>query len=52
MTVTYHRDVEQGSIQWFELRRGILTASEMKLIVSVEGGGTITKYRATGLIPD
>lgn len=52
MTVTYHRDVEQGSIQWFELRRGILTASEMKLIVSVEGGGTITKYRATGTVPD
>jgi len=32
--ITYHRDVEQGSIQWFELRRGILTASEMKLIIT------------------
>lgn len=32
--ITYHREVEQGSIQWFELRRGILTASEMKLIIT------------------
>lgn len=34
MTITYHRDVEQGSIQWLELRRGILTSSEMKLIIT------------------
>lgn len=32
--VVIHREVEQGSIQWFELRRGILTASEMKLIIT------------------
>lgn len=32
--VVIHRDVEQGSLQWFELRRGILTSSEMKLIIS------------------
>lgn len=32
--VVIHRDVEQGSIQWFELRRGLLTASEMKLIIT------------------
>jgi len=33
MTVTYH-DVEQGSIDWHNLRCGILTASEMKLIIT------------------
>lgn len=27
-------EVEQGSDEWFELRRGILTASEMKLIIT------------------
>jgi hypothetical protein len=30
----YHRDVEQGSIAWLELRRGVLSASEMKLIIT------------------
>ena len=30
----YHRDVEQGSPEWHALRCGILTASEMKLIVT------------------
>ena len=34
MSVTIHRDVEQGSQTWLNLRLGILTASEMKLIVS------------------
>lgn len=34
MTVKIHADVEQGSDEWFELRRGILTASEMKLILT------------------
>jgi hypothetical protein len=29
----YHRDVEQGSIQWLELV-GVLSASEMKLIIT------------------
>lgn len=32
--ITYHREVYQGSEEWLELRRGILTASEMKLIVT------------------
>lgn len=32
--VVYHRDVEQGSIAWHNLRCGILTASEMKLIIT------------------
>jgi len=34
MTITYHPDVVQGSEEWFALRRGRLTASEMKLIVT------------------
>lgn len=34
MTVTYHTEIEQGSDQWAQLRRGILTASEMKLIIT------------------
>lgn len=34
MTITYHRDIEQGTPEWLELRRGILTASEMKLIIT------------------
>lgn len=33
MTIKYH-NVEQGSAQWLECRRGLLTASEMKLIVT------------------
>lgn len=32
--VVIHRDIEQGSIPWFELRLGILTASEMKYVIS------------------
>lgn len=50
MGVIFH-DVDQGSDEWLALRCGILTASEMKLIVAVEGGGTIVKYRATGDMP-
>lgn len=34
MTITYHPDVAQGSDEWFKLRCGKLTASEMKLIVT------------------
>lgn len=34
MTVTYHDKVVQGSIEWTELRCGLLTASEMKLIIT------------------
>lgn len=51
-SVTYHMDVAQGSEEWTGLRRGLLTASEMKLIVSMEGGGTVTSYRASGANPD
>ena len=32
--VTIHRDVEQGSVRWHELRCGRLCASEMKLILT------------------
>lgn len=32
--ITYHESVLQGSDEWFELRRGILTASEVKLILT------------------
>jgi len=30
----YHADIVQGSDEWLEMRRGILTASEMKLIIT------------------
>lgn len=32
--VTIHREFEQGSEQWLNARRGILTSSEMKLIIT------------------
>lgn len=32
--VKYHNDVTQGSDEWLECRRGLLTASEMKLILT------------------
>lgn len=34
MTVRYHKHVAQGSADWFKLRCGLLTASEMKLILT------------------
>lgn len=34
MTITLHREIIQGSDEWYELRRGLLTASEMKLCVT------------------
>ena len=34
MTITYHRDLIQGDTPWLEARRGLLTASEMKLIIT------------------
>ncbi|MGM9512424.1 lambda exonuclease family protein [Larkinella sp. GY13] len=34
MTIKYYENIVQGSDEWFELRRGILTASEMKHIVT------------------
>ncbi len=34
MTITYHRDLIQGSDEWEASRRGLLTASEMKLVIT------------------
>lgn len=34
MTITYHPDVIQGSDEWLAMRCGILTASEMKNIIT------------------
>lgn len=34
MTITYHYNVIQGSDEWHALRCGVLTASEMKLILT------------------
>ncbi|APX66296.1 YqaJ-like viral recombinase [Sphingomonas sp. LK11] len=34
MTITYHDAVEQGSEEWLQLRCGVLTASEVKLILT------------------
>lgn len=35
MTITYHPELEQGSLEWMQLRCGIITASEMKRVVSL-----------------
>lgn len=32
--ITYHENVEQGSDEWLQMRCGLLTASEMKLILT------------------
>lgn len=34
MTIKYHTDLIQGSNAWLDIRKGILTASEMKLIIT------------------
>lgn len=34
MTITYHRDLHQGSDEWHAIRCGLLTASEVKLILT------------------
>lgn len=34
MTITVHAELTQGSLEWHQLRCGMLTASEMKLIVT------------------
>ena len=34
MTITHHPNIEQGSDEWLQLRCGLLTASEMKLILT------------------
>lgn len=37
MTIEYHTDVEQGSDAWLQLRCGILTASEIRNIMTATG---------------
>ena len=32
--ITYHRDLLQGSDEWLQARCGLMTASEMKLIIT------------------
>lgn len=32
--ITYHRDIEQGSDAWLQIRRGVLTASEMDRVLT------------------
>jgi YqaJ-like viral recombinase domain len=34
MTITYYRNVDQGSDEWVQMRCGMLTASEMSLILT------------------
>lgn len=34
MSIVYHKDLVQGSDEWLQARCGILTASEMKLIIT------------------
>jgi len=34
VSAVYHRDLAQGSGDWLEIRRGLLTASEMRLLVT------------------
>lgn len=34
MTIKYYDDIIQGTDEWLQLRRGILTASEMKFIIT------------------
>jgi predicted phage-related endonuclease len=34
MTITYHKELMQGSDEWLEARRGLITASEMSLILT------------------
>lgn len=34
MTITYHDDLTQGSDEWLQSRLGLLTASEMKFIIT------------------
>ena len=33
MSVVYHRDLIQGSDEWHQARCGLITASEVKLLV-------------------
>ncbi|KQM62402.1 MULTISPECIES: YqaJ viral recombinase family protein [unclassified Sphingomonas] len=50
--IRYHDAFEQGSIEWLNARCGLLSASEMKHVLSVQGGGSVAMYRATGAVPE
>lgn len=45
MTIQYYWDLQQGTDEWLEVRRGILTASEMKLIMTPTLKATYDKSR-------
>lgn len=47
VTITYHRDLIQGSDEWHALRCGLLTASEIKLIVNIPKTETRVKKDGT-----
>jgi hypothetical protein len=47
--VVYHHGIQQGSPEWLECRRGILTASEMKLILTPKLNLTNNKEEKTHL---
>lgn len=34
MTTTYHTDLEQGTVEWLKMREGLITASEMNLLLT------------------
>lgn len=51
MTIRVYPEMIQGSDEWHAARCGLLTASEMKLIIAMEGGGAVTRYRTTGSAP-
>ena len=36
MTITYHRELEQGSPEWLEARRGVITASSFAKIITTK----------------
>lgn len=60
MTITYHNDLIQGSEEWHAARCGLITASEMKLVVApkpkpetrVKKNGELFKQREWNPVPD
>ena len=56
MTITYHNDLIQGSDEWHAARCGLLTASEMRLLVNIPAEETRVKkdgtpYKQRGMSP-
>lgn len=50
--IVCHGEYEQGSQEWLQARCGMLTASEVKLILGVAGGGVMVQYQASSSVPD